>query len=101
MINNYFLIINIIKKKQEISGLLSFTVDAWTSKNQLPFLGICAHWIDDEWNLQSTTLDFCFLIGSHSGDNLAKRFIDILKDFNFLQKVYKLYINNSIYLNFN
>jgi len=46
-------------------------------------------------------LDFCFLIGSHSGDNLAKRFIDILKDFNFLQKVYKLYINNSIYLNFN
>jgi len=67
---------------------LSFTIDAWTSKNTLSFLGITVHWISSEWKLCSSTLDFSLLPGSHSGVNLAKKFIEILSDFNIKTKVF-------------
>jgi hypothetical protein len=67
--------------------LLSFTLDAWTSKNKLPFLGISVHWIDEKWNLKCSILDFCFLSGPHSGENLATHFFDVLKEFNIATKV--------------
>ncbi|CAJ0633387.1 3590_t:CDS:2 [Entrophospora sp. SA101] len=52
---------------QEVPGQISFTLDSWTSKNQVPFLGITAHWISKDWELKSILLDFCHLEGSHSG----------------------------------
>ena len=67
--------------------MLSFAIDTWTSKNQIPFLGASVHWIDRNWNLRCTTLDFCTLSGPHSGENLAKRFLDVLQDFNITTKV--------------
>lgn len=66
---------------------MSFTIDAWTSKNTLPFLGITVHWINQEWKICSSTLDFSFLPGSHSGENLAKKFLEVLNDFNISTKV--------------
>jgi hypothetical protein len=71
---------------------LSFTIDAWTSKNTLPFLGITVHWISNEWILCSSTLDFSLLPGSHSGENLAKKFIEILSDFNIKTKVFFIFL---------
>ncbi|GES92401.1 zinc finger BED domain-containing protein DAYSLEEPER-like [Rhizophagus clarus] len=40
------------KKESETSGQVSFTVDAWTSRNQIPFLGISIHWINNNWELK-------------------------------------------------
>lgn len=67
--------------------MLSFAIDAWTSRNQIPFLGISVHWIDRDWRLRSSTLDFGTLSGPHTGENLAKRFLDILQDFSIATKV--------------
>jgi hypothetical protein len=72
--------------------MISFTIDAWTSKNTLPFLGISFHWIDDNWNLCSSTLDFCLLPGSHTGENLANKFLEVLDDFDISTKVFSLSI---------
>ncbi|GBC12416.2 zinc finger BED domain-containing protein 1-like [Rhizophagus irregularis DAOM 181602=DAOM 197198] len=80
---------------QETPGLLSFTVDAWTSKNQLPFLGISVHWINKKWELQSLTLDFCLLSGQHSGENLAQQFLKVLEDFNIETKLLAIGCDNA------
>ena len=68
------------------------TSDAWTSKNILPFLGITVHWIDENWQLCSTVLEFSTLSGSHSGENLTKRFLEILNDFDIETKVFFYFI---------
>jgi hypothetical protein len=57
----------------------------------LPFLGVTVHWIDQNWQLCNSTLDFTLLSGSHSGENLAKKFLDILQDFNIATKVFILF----------
>ncbi|PKC06161.1 hypothetical protein RhiirA5_293583, partial [Rhizophagus irregularis] len=72
---------------KEASDRLSFTVNTWTSKNQIPFLGINVHWINKKWELKCTTLDFCILSGSHIRVNLAEKFLNTLQDFGVITKV--------------
>ncbi|CAJ0766458.1 17423_t:CDS:2 [Entrophospora sp. SA101] len=47
----------------------------WTSANTIPFLGITSHWINIDWQLQETLIDFVKLSGPHSGDNLREAFV--------------------------
>jgi hypothetical protein len=65
----------------------------------LPFLGITAHWISEDWELKNLLLDFIKLEGPHSGDNIAEGFLKSLSEYNLLNKVsYILYSNKQIHL---
>ncbi|CAB4483899.1 unnamed protein product [Rhizophagus irregularis] len=57
----------ILEELQNVPGQISFTLDAWTSKNQIPFLGITAHWISENWELKKITLEFYHLKGPIPG----------------------------------
>lgn len=72
---------------QATPGRISFTLDAWTSSNALPFLGITAHWITSEWKIESLLLDFIKLEGPHSGENLKSAFLQSLNEFDLTNKV--------------
>ena len=72
---------------QNAPGLISFTLDTWTSPNAISFLGITAHWIDDNWKLMETLADFHKLSGPHSGENLAEAFMDSCNELGILTKV--------------
>ena len=77
---------------QETSGHISFTLDGWTSKNQISFLGISAHWISKDWELKSVILDFKKLDSSHSGENIANVFFNTIKEYNIATKVNLFYL---------
>jgi hypothetical protein len=62
-------------------------LDAWTSSNYLPFLGITAHWITDRWELKNTLVDFVKLEGPHSGKNIKKVFLNSLNNLGITTKV--------------
>ena len=62
-------------------------MDIWTSPNYLPFLGITAHWIDEEWNLRHLVIYFVKLTGTHSSKNMVEAFMICLKDFEIVTKV--------------
>ncbi|CAH1763824.1 8132_t:CDS:2, partial [Entrophospora sp. SA101] len=84
---------------QEVPGQISFTLDSWTSKNQVPFLGITAHWISKDWELKSILLDFCHLEGSHSGENMSEVFFKVLKEFGILTKILGIATDNASNMN--
>ncbi len=75
-----------------MSSKISFTLDAWTSSNYIPFLGITAHWISDNWKLKNTIIDFVKLEGPHSGKNIKEVFLNSLNNLGITTKVnfYKL-----------
>jgi hypothetical protein len=62
-----------------LSSKVSLTLDAWTSRNQLPFLGITMHYFDEKWELVSDLLAFEYLPGSHTGEHLASCVFDYRK----------------------
>ena len=77
---------------QKTSGHISFTLDGWTSKNQISFLGISAHWISKDWELKNVILDFKKLDGPHSGENIANVFFNTIKEYNIATKVNLFYL---------
>jgi len=77
---------------QETSRRISFTLDGWTSKNQISFLGISAHWISKDWELKSVILNFKKLDGPHSGENIANVFFNTIKEYNIATKVNLFYL---------
>lgn len=74
--------VDVIKLKlKNVCGKFSITLDAWTSKNFLPFMAIRAHWIKHIWEYETILLDFCHIIGNHGGVNLSKIFLECLRRF--------------------
>ncbi|KAG6651897.1 hypothetical protein CIPAW_06G145100 [Carya illinoinensis] len=50
---------------------ISLTTDTWTSVQNLNYMCLTAHFIDDDWNLHKRILSFC-LVENHKGDTLGK-----------------------------
>src|ERR1041385_1187733 len=65
--------------------MISFTLDAWTSPNCIAFLGITAHWISENWQLNEILIDFHKLCNAHSGENLAEAFVQCCNEFHWLK----------------
>lgn len=61
----------------------------------LSFLGITCYWIDKDWILQQTLVDFIKLSGSHSGDNIYEVFEQSCKELAIFTKV-NLYFSKII-----
>jgi hypothetical protein len=85
---------------QKTSGRISFTLDGWTSKNQISFLGISAHWISKDWELKNVILDFKKLDGPHSGENIANVFFNTIKEYNIATKVNLFYLFYLLFILF-
>jgi hypothetical protein len=57
-----------ILKKQRIS----LTTDTWTSNQNLNYMVLTAHWIDQQWQLQRRVINFC-LLDDHKGDTIGRK----------------------------
>ena len=53
----------IITIMQKNTSKVSFTTDCWTSPNNIAFMGVTVHYIDENWTMQAKTLDFFSLPG--------------------------------------
>ena len=73
----------------------SFTADMWTSKQHLGYIGICAHFIDDNWILQKRLIAFKLLEHPHSGTNMTTIFLDILRSLNVHDRIFTITLDNA------
>ena len=80
---------------QDLDCKVSFTTDCWTSPNTIAFMGVTAHYIDEDWNLKMYTLDFKHLPGTHSGSVLRSTFESILRDFCLENKTLGITLDNA------
>lgn len=76
-------------------GKVSLTLDAWTSGNKVPYLGITAHWMDIHYVLQNCVLGFKRLRGSHTAENLASVMHQIISDFNLQDHIKCITADNA------
>ncbi|KAG7341230.1 hypothetical protein IV203_023181 [Nitzschia inconspicua] len=57
---------------------VSLTLDHWTSVANQNYTGITAHFIDDHWNLISTSLGIFLHEGGATGAELEKSFLETI-----------------------
>jgi uncharacterized protein involved in high-affinity Fe2+ transport len=66
---------------QTSKGLIHLTFDGWTSRQNDPYLGINAYFMDRDWKQHTMLLGLQPLQGTHTGANIADEVTAVLKVF--------------------
>uniref|UniRef100_A0A803LSE4 BED-type domain-containing protein n=1 Tax=Chenopodium quinoa TaxID=63459 RepID=A0A803LSE4_CHEQI len=72
---------------------VSLTTDTWTSIQQINYMCLTVHFVDNDWNLQKRILNFC-PISSHKGEEIGKEIEKCLLDWE-LEKVFCITVDNA------
>ncbi|KAL4279114.1 hypothetical protein GQ457_03G011930 [Hibiscus cannabinus] len=59
------------KKKKSLNSRISLTIDTWMSGQNLSYMCLTAHFIDDDWNLHKMIINFCPIAG-HFGQLIGR-----------------------------
>lgn len=74
---------------------VSLALDCWTSPFQQAFMAITVYFIDKDWNYREMLLGFEPLYGAHSGVNLSEVLLQLLKDRQFLDRIFSVTTDNA------
>jgi hypothetical protein len=67
----------------------------WTSPNSLAILGVIAHYIAEDSELEKSLLAMKDIIGSHEGTNLALYIMEVIRDRGIASKLGHFQIDNA------
>jgi hypothetical protein len=74
---------------------IALSLDIWTSKNQLPILGVIGHWLTEDFSYTERVLEFIELQGIHSGENLASAIQTMLSQLDLQEKLITITGDNA------
>ncbi|XP_058189242.1 zinc finger BED domain-containing protein RICESLEEPER 2-like [Rhododendron vialii] len=82
------------KLKKFLKGRrICLTTDTWTSIQNLNYMCLTAHFIDDDWKLQKRILNFC-QIEDHKGVTIGKKIESLLLEWN-IDGIFTLTVDNA------
>jgi hypothetical protein len=78
-----------------LKSQISLTCDTWTSPSNQSVLGVTAHWIDEDFSLNSIILAARLVDGNHSGVSLANHLLEVLEDFDICDQIFCITSDNA------
>jgi hypothetical protein len=72
---------------------LCLTIDTWTSIQNINYMSLTTHWIDNEWNLHKRILNFC-QVYNHMGDTIGQVIENCLLDWG-IDKLLTVTVDNA------
>uniref|UniRef100_A0A1J3J3A9 Zinc finger BED domain-containing protein RICESLEEPER 2 n=1 Tax=Noccaea caerulescens TaxID=107243 RepID=A0A1J3J3A9_NOCCA len=77
-------------------GRVCFTADMWSARTTMrSYICLTAHYIDDSWRLHNKILALCDFEAPHTGDEIATKVLDSLKEWGLEQKVFSFTLDNA------
>lgn len=80
---------------QNAEGRISLTCDVWTSLQQLGYLAITAHFLDEKWNLVSLLISFQLIPYPHTGTNIANCIKTVTDEYLITTKLQTITLDNA------
>ena len=85
-------------EKKKLKSMMSservcLTTDTWTSIQNINYMCVTSHWIDEDWKLHKRIIGF-FQISNHRGETIANEMMGCLKDWG-LWKVFTVTVDNA------
>ena len=87
-----------LEEKEKLKEVLRnqrvcLTTDTWTSVQNMNYMSLTVHWINDQWKLERKVLNFCF-VSDHAGDTLGRKVEECLLDWDIGQ-IFSLTLDNA------
>ena len=92
--NHYSTLYAHIKSQLMQCSQVCLTLDIWSSRQMRSYLGVTCHFIAD-FKLQSLMLACRRFMGSHTGDEIATHFEEIVESFDLTGKVFYVVTDNA------
>ncbi|KAM0028520.1 putative ribonuclease H-like superfamily [Helianthus debilis subsp. tardiflorus] len=81
---------------ESVSSKVTLTTDIWTSDHQnLAYICLTAHFIDENWELQNKIIAYRHIEYSHDGDTLFKFIRDLVLEWNIDKKLFAMVVDNA------
>ncbi|KAH7650980.1 Tam3-transposase (Ac family) protein [Dioscorea alata] len=80
---------------EQINSKVSITLDFWTSCEQLYYMCVKCHWIDENWYPHKVLLDVCHIPYPFTGPEIFQVLIKVLKMYNIDNRVLSCTHDNS------
>lgn len=80
---------------EQVSSKVSITVDFWTSYEQISYMSVTCHWIDENWCFQKVLLDICHIPYPSGSNEIYHSLVKVLKMYNIENKVLSCTHDNS------
>ncbi|CAG8805997.1 6908_t:CDS:2, partial [Gigaspora rosea] len=77
------------------SLLLKESTDLWTSPHNKGFISVTAHYIDEDWTLRETLINFSLLNRKHDGINISNGFFKVIKAYGITLKLLAITLDNA------
>ena len=77
------------------STKVNLAIDAWTSPNNLAFLGVVCYYITDNWEYRENLIGFEPLRSSHTGDHLAQVISNLLVTYKLENRLLTITTDNA------
>ena len=84
---------NLKVQMKRTSHKICLTTDTWTSLQQVNYMCVTAHFVDDNWKLQKRVINFC-PVSSHRGHDIGVLLEMTLKEWD-LQNVLTVTVDNA------
>lgn len=79
----------------KVSSRISLTCDMWTSCQTEGYLCLTAHYVDDNWKLISTVLNFSHIDSPHTGKTMYSAVLSMLQDWGIDDKIFCFTLDNA------
>lgn len=78
---------------RKYKGSISLTTDCWTSIQNMSYMCLTAHYVDDAWRLHKRIINFC-IVDNHAGETIGKM-IEKCLVFWGITKVFTITVDNA------
>ncbi|WVZ68433.1 hypothetical protein U9M48_017370 [Paspalum notatum var. saurae] len=74
---------------------VSLTADLWTSSQNLGYLCITCHFVDNDWKLQKRIITFSLVASPHDGVTLFNSLLKSLQDWHLENRLFSITLDNA------
>ncbi|PIA63482.1 hypothetical protein AQUCO_00201079v1 [Aquilegia coerulea] len=72
---------------EQVKSKISITLDFWTSYEQVFYMSVTGHWIDENWILHKVLLDICHIPYPCGGADIYHMLLKVLKMYNIENRI--------------
>lgn len=80
---------------QNVSSKISLTLDFWTSCEEILYMSVTSHWIDETWHMHKVLLDICHIVYPCSGPEILYALTRVISSFDLDMRIVSCTTNNS------
>ena len=83
--------------KNDLAGAISIaaTTDIWTSCQNLAYMAVTVHFVNEEWKLISHTISVRNLVGKHDNESLKEALIESFSEWGINDKIIAITVDNG------